>query len=190
MRNIFYAVVALVALGVPACTSDKHFEGSRPPNVTLPDVALVDDSGQPFAFSTLHGKGYALFFGYTHCPDTCPATLAKLERARVALPQTQRRKTTIVFVTVDPARDSPRQLHRYMALFGPGLIGVTGSPQALKMLYDRLGVWSVRLGRGPNYEMGHTSTIFFVDVDGRPRALHDLQDPVASLSHDFRELTP
>lgn len=184
---------ALLALGsglfIIGTAHHPHFLGSTPADVRLPEVTLVDDRGAPFMFSRLHATAYALFFGYTYCQDTCPMTLAKLERARMGLAPEHRRATTIVFVTVDPSRDTPARLHRYMALFGPGLVGVTGTRQALKTLCAALGVWSVRIGKGPNYEMGHTATVFFVDPWGRIRTIHDSQDSEQALAYDFGELT-
>lgn len=184
---------ALVALGFGLLTvrtpHQPNFLGPAPPNLELPEVALTDDRGAEFKFSQLHGTAYALSFGYTHCRDTCPMTLAKLERARMSLPPEKRLETTIVFVTVDPSRDTPVVLHRYMALFGPGLVGVTGTRPALKALYAALGVWSARIGAGTHYEMGHTASVFFVDPSGRVRTIDDGQDAPRDLLHDFNELT-
>jgi protein SCO1 len=183
----------LLPLGVGAliirAAPQHHFWGSTPPNVSLPEVTLIDDRGAPFTFSQLRAKAYALVFGYTNCRDTCPMTLAKLERARTSLARGKRPATTIVFVTVDPSRDTPARLHHYVALFGPGLVGVTGTRQALKTLYAALGVWSEKIGKEPNYEMGHTTTVFFVDPLGRIRTIHDWQDALRDLLHDFNELT-
>ena len=152
---------------------------------TIPGVALVDDRGKPFSLAQTAGTPYALFFGYTHCPDVCPTTLAKLARAKASVSASASR---IVFVTVDPSRDTPPVLHRYVALFGRGIIGVTGQPASLKTLYNALGIWSVRIGNGPNYEMGHTSTVFFVDGFGRVRSLRDWADPQTAFVDAFKEI--
>jgi protein SCO1 len=193
MKTASVVAVALLALGFGVfmlrTARQPHFLGFTPPNVRLPEVTLMDDRGAAFTFSQLYPKAYALFFGYTHCQDTCPMTLAKLERARISLTPERRRATTIVFVTVDPSRDTPARLHQYLALFGPGLVGVTGTRRALKTLYTALGVWSVRIGKGPNYDMGHTTTVFFVDPSGHIRTIHDWQDARGDLLHDFNELT-
>ncbi|MGB8910368.1 MAG: SCO family protein [Candidatus Cybelea sp.] len=194
MKTAFAVALAcaLLAFGlglfVIRMALQPHFLGSTPPNVRLPEVTLIDDGGAPFKFSQLHATAYALFFGYTHCQDTCPLTLAKLERARTSLTPEKRRATTIFFVTVDPTRDTPARLHRYMALFGPGLVGLTGGRQALKTLYAALGVGSARIGKGQNYEMGHTDAVFFVDPSGRIRTVHDWHDAQQDLTHDFTEL--
>lgn len=194
MKTVFAVALtcALLAFGfglyIMGTARQPHFLGSAPPNVRLPEVTLIDDGGAPFKFSQLHAAAYTLFFGFTHCQDTCPLTLAKLERARMSLAPEQRRATTIVFVTVDPSRDTPARLHRYMALFGPELVGLTGTRQALKTLYAALGVWSARIGKGQNYEMGHTDAVFFVDPLGRIRTVHDWHDAQQDLTHDLTEL--
>lgn len=158
-------------------------------SLRLPDASLTDDGGKPFTFSQLRGTPYALFFGYTHCPDTCPTTLAKLEHARQELSAQTRDTTKIVFVTVDPQRDTPATMHRYVSLFGTGVIGVTGPSAELQRVYDSLGVWAQRIGKGRDYEMGHTSSVFFVDAAGRFRSLHDWGDPPATFAASFKELT-
>jgi protein SCO1 len=177
----------LVALAVRTALQPR-LVGSAAPNLRLPDVPLVDDRNRPFTFAELRGTAYALFFGYTHCPDTCPITLAKLERARLSLPTEKQRATAIVFVTVDPSRDTPPRLHRYVTSFGPGLIGVTGTSHALQTLDAALDVWSVRIGKGPNYQMGHTDAVFFVDPSERIRTVHDWHDSQRDLVNDFNEL--
>jgi protein SCO1 len=183
-------VLVLLALGALATKAvlRPQLTGLAAPNVRLPDVLLIDDRGRPFTFAELRGTAYALFFGYTHCSDTCPVTLAKLERARLGLAVQQQRATAIVFVTVDPSRDTPARLHRYLTAFGPGLVGVTGTPQALKALGAALDVWSAQLGKGPKYQMGHTDAVFFVDPSGRVRTIHDWHDAQRDLTHDFSVL--
>ncbi len=196
LRTVRLAVVlacVILALGLALLVirtqRRPHFVGFAPPNVGLPDVALTDDRGERFRFSELNTKGYALVFGFTHCADTCPMTLAKLERVRMSLAPGERRNTAIVFVTVDPARDTPARLHEYIARFGSGLVGVTGTRQSLKTLSSALGIWSVRIGKAPNYEMGHTASVFFVDRSGRIRTIQGWQDAPRDFAHDFMELT-
>lgn len=184
------ALALLVLLGSIALIASQSRVSSveGPFTKEIPNVALVDDRGASFSFAQLRGTPYALFFGYTHCPDTCPITLAKLERAKASLPGNGSGKSRIVFVTVDPPRDTPRVLHRYVAQFGSGVIGVTGRPASLRQLYKALGIWSVRIGHGPNYEMGHTATIFFVDGSGRIRSLHDWAETPAEFAIAFEEM--
>jgi protein SCO1 len=105
-----------------------------------PDVELVDHTGSPFRLSDLRGEATLLFFGFTHCPDICPLTLDKLARARERLGRTAS-DLRIVLVTVDPERDDPATLARYVRHFGDGVIGTTGDAGALDRLYREYGVW-------------------------------------------------
>jgi protein SCO1/2 len=185
--TLLSVAVVILGVGVAVYLFLPHETGLAAKH--LPDVTLTDDRARPFTFAQLHGTEYALFFGYTHCPDTCPATLAKLERAREALDAAKRDTTAIVFVTVDPERDTPAVLHRYVGLFGSGVVGVTGSPAALNDVERSLGVWAARIGRGKEYEMGHTSTVFFIDGGGHIRSLHDYTDAPTALQQAFEELS-
>jgi len=105
-----------------------------------PDVELVDHTGSPFRLSDLRGEATLLFFGFTHCPDVCPLTLDKLARARERLGRTAS-DLRIVLVTVDPERDDPASLARYVRHFGDGVVGATGDVGALDRLYREYGVW-------------------------------------------------
>ena len=99
---------------------------------------LTDSKGLPFSSVKLAGKPFAIFFGFTHCPDVCPTTLARLARLRRQLGRGDD-SFAIVFVTVDPERDGPQEVGRYTALFGTPVIGLTGTPTA-----DRPGQKAVR----------------------------------------------
>lgn len=183
--------LGLLAVAVSGCglsLSGSHFSGQPAGSLKVPNVELVADDGRPFRFSELRGTAYMLFFGFTHCLDTCPLTLAKLERARESLPADEKRSAVVVFATVDPGRDKPAHLHAYLHRFGPGMVGVTGTNVALKTLDRGLGVWAQRLSNGPNYDMSHTTTIYFVDAGGSIRTLHDSQDSQRELNSDLAEL--
>lgn len=143
----------------------------------LPPFTLTDHHGQPFTLDRLAGKWTFLFFGYTYCPDVCPTTLAVLDAvdARLAEQPRYRANTQMVFVSVDPERDSPERLARYMPYFNESFIGVTGSPEQIKALADPLGVLYMRSpipGSTPNtYWIDHSTAILLVDPQARLHAL-------------------
>jgi protein SCO1/2 len=96
---------------------------SKPP---APDFTLTSDRGMPWTLSSQHGRELALFFGYTHCTDTCPDTLAKLTAAMHASASA---RGEVVFVTIDPDRDTPSVMHSYIRRFsGARIVGLTGTP--------------------------------------------------------------
>jgi len=169
--------LVLLALTLPAaCASGQR----------AADFTLVDDSGAPWQLSQQHGKALLLTFGYTHCADTCPATLAKLVQTARGL-GSRSQQLEIVFVTVDPRRDSPSALHRYVARFDrPGdgrLVALMGSVSQLAAVEKAYHVWSqampVRHGR---YEVAHGAAIFLIDGEQWLRGVQDDEDSQASLT--------
>jgi protein SCO1 len=162
------------------------------PPLNVPAFDLVDDHGRPFTVADLHGRWSLLFFGYTHCPDICPTTLKVLTRAQAALkdlPESQHPR--IVFVSVDPARDTPAVLAQYVAYFGSDIVGVTGDEAHLQALARPLGIAYQRdtPPRGTtDYTMAHSSSILYVDPLGRVRALASPPHTVKTIAGDFRKI--
>jgi protein SCO1/2 len=124
---------------------------------------LIDSGGQPFASSKLAGKPYAIFFGFTHCPDVCPTTLARLVKLRRQLGNEG--AFQIVFVTVDPERDGPKEVGNYADLFGSPIIGLTGSGSQIAQVKKDYGIFSEKVGTGDDYTIDHTATVLLFDGD-------------------------
>ena len=128
---------------------------------------LTGSDGQPFASSRLAGKPVAIFFGFTHCPDVCPMTLARLAKLRRQLGQGDD-GFQIVFITVDPARDKPADVGRYTALFATPVIGLTGSPADIDRVKKQYGVYSEQTPLpGGDYGVSHTAAVFLIGRDGQ-----------------------
>ena len=118
--------------------------------------------------SLLAGKWSAVYFGYTFCPDVCPTTLAALAQAQAALgPRAARFQ--VIFITVDPARDTPAQLKRYLASpsFPKGVVGLTGTAAQVKAAAAAYHVYYARHGSGVDYSVDHTSIVYLMDPKGR-----------------------
>lgn len=129
---------------------------------------LVDSKGQPFASTRLAGRPYAIFFGFTHCPDVCPTTLARLVKLRRQSGGDQ--SFQIVFVTVDPERDGPAEVGAYADLFGAPIIGLTGSAAQIAQVKKQFGIFSEKVGTGDTYTVDHTATVLLFDRNGRFQA--------------------
>nr|WP_283938569.1 SCO family protein [Sphingomonas alba] len=129
---------------------------------------LVDSKGQPFASSKLAGKPYAIFFGFTHCPDVCPTTLARLVKLRREVGSEG--AFQIVFVTVDPERDGPKEVGNYADLFGAPVIGLTGSTAQIALVKKEYGIFSQKVGTGDDYTIDHTATVLLFDKDQKFQA--------------------
>jgi protein SCO1/2 len=168
------AAVALV-LACAAAVLVRVFLWSGP---AAPDFTLTDQDGRPYRLSAHRGHAIALFFGYAHCPDVCPTTLAALARAKRKLGAAGT-SFDVVLVTVDPARDDPATLKRYVRLFDPAFAGLTGTEAQLDPVYAAYHVYhQVASGKGGanGYVVMHSSAVQFISPDGRLRGIGDWSD--------------
>jgi protein SCO1/2 len=128
---------------------------------------LTGSDGKPFASTSLAGKPYVIFFGFTHCPDVCPTTLARLVKLRQQL-KVGERPFEILFVSVDPDRDGPAEVGKYAELFGSPIIGLTGSPAQIDQVKKQFGIFSQKVpDQVGGYSVDHTSTVLLFDRNGK-----------------------
>ena len=129
--------------------------------------AMTDAEGRPVDQRLLQGKWSAVFFGYTYCPDVCPATLTTLAAAQTRLGDRGRDLQT-VFVSVDPERDTPAQLKSYLAspAFPKPVVGLTGTAEQLAAIAKAYKVYYAKNGDGPGYLMDHNSAIYLMNPKG------------------------
>ncbi len=154
----------------------------------VPAFRLVDHSGTPVDESVFVGQWDLVFFGFTNCPDVCPITLGVLAAARREMAadgmQTLPR---IVLVSVDPDRDTPDSLARYLDSFGDGTLGITGEESELRKLTDGLGIFFDK--REPNedgyYVVDHSAAVLLIDPDGRFHALFGTPHAIENFVHDL-----
>lgn len=139
----------------------------------IADFSLVDDDGQPFSLERLKGQWSLLFFGFTHCPDVCPSALYDLAQVRKTLARNDPEKTNnlqVLFVSVDPERDTPRQLNQYVNYFDPEFIGVTGPEAQLAPLTLQLGIAYRIEDHEPGsqqYNVDHSASILLMNPNGQ-----------------------
>ena len=144
----------------------------------------LSENGKPVTAEAFRGKVVALYFGYTHCPDICPTTVANLTQMveNVHSPDIR-----ILFVTVDPDRDTDAVLGDYAKAFSPEVVGLRGSANQLADLARRYRV-AYTVTKGPPYEVMHSNAVFFFDRDGRARLVTtDTNDP-AAMADDVKRL--
>ena len=132
----------------------------------IPPFELVDHEGQPFTLDQLKGKWTVVFFGFTSCPDICPATLATLSQWYKKLDPEVRAQTQVAMLTVDPARDTPAKLASYMNHFDQDFIGITGEFLPIKTLTDQLNVAFNRVVTGDDYTVDHSSHLVLINPYG------------------------
>ena len=153
---------------------------------TLQDAA----SGAAVTAATFRDRVVMLYFGYTHCPDVCPTTLAKLAAAVRELAPAERHRVRILFVTVDPARDTLAVLRPYAAAFGPEVVGLRGTKAQIDRLAERYRVtysFGKPDARG-NYDVTHSSAVFIFGPQGRSAAVVEPADGVPAIRATLRTL--
>jgi len=139
----------------------------------IADFSLVDDEGRPFSLENLQGHWSVLFFGFTHCPDVCPSALYDLAQIRKSLAQDHpesARDLQVLFVSVDPERDTPEKLNQYVDYFDPSFIGVTGPEAQLAPLTLQLGIAYRIEDHEPGsqqYTVDHSASFLLMNPDGK-----------------------
>lgn len=127
---------------------------------------LTDPAGKPVSNETLKGKPFAIFFGFTRCPDVCPTTLNRMAALRKAL-GSDGRKFNIVFVSVDPGHDKPADIGQYVALFGTPITGLTGTDAQIAQVVKAYHVFYEKVPQpGGDYTIDHTATVFLMGRQG------------------------
>lgn len=191
MMSLFKFAFSLLLLAtLLSCKQPVHWNAGDVAGA-MPDLAftLTGPDGEPVVADELRGKPVLLFFGFTNCPHVCPTTLARLAVLMKKLgPQAQ--DLQVVFVTVDPDRDTPEAMKNYTAAFGPWLLGLSGPAEELKRLRESYGVYAAMDSSDSkgNYNVMHTSVVFAFDKNGKVRLLlSDLDDTDAVIA-DLQQL--
>ncbi len=150
--------------------------------------ALTDHTGKPRTLADFRGKVVVVFFGYTHCPDVCPTTMVELKQVMQALGP-DAAKVQVIFITLDPERDTQQVLSQYVPAFDPSFLGLYGDPATtLKTAKDFKVFYEKRAGTSPgSYTIDHTAASFAFDTQGRLR-LYVKHDQIATLADDIRTL--
>jgi len=166
-------LASLVMLG--GCFGDDENWNGKDISGLMPELAfeLTGTSGDTVTAKQTDGNIRLLFFGFTSCPDICPATLQKLSRAVKDLPTELRKDTQIVFVSVDPQRDTPERIDSYVSFFSDRAIGLTGEEPALRELSKR---YRTTFGYDEpdaegNYNVSHSGAVYVFDREGKARLL-------------------
>ena len=160
------------------------------PYPTAPDFSLTRANGETFRLSEQKDKVTLLFFGYTSCPDVCPTTMADLKRALDSLSSKNLKQVQVVFVTVDPKRDTPERVQEYADHFNPEFIGLSGSEDELAKVWNEYGIYRLEVPgvSAAGYSVDHTARITMIDKDGTMRVSFGFDTPVEDFIHDIQLL--
>jgi protein SCO1/2 len=171
------AGLALADCGRPA--GDRGAATSSGEALVGGPFQLVDQDGRTADQTILKGKWSAVFFGYTYCPDVCPTTMQALAGAESQLGD-KARNLQVVFISIDPERDTPAQLKTYLSTpaFPKGAIGLTGTPAQVAAAAKAYRVYYQKEGQGEGYSMAHSSIVYLMNPDGKfVTALTESQTP-------------
>ena len=192
MRTALAAALLAALLLVGGC-GKKDSPQFQATDITGADFArsleLTGHDGKPRALADFQGKVVVVFFGFVHCPDVCPTTLARFASVMKALgPDAER--VQVLLVSVDPDRDTPDVLARYVTAFNPSFLGLTGEPAAIARTAKEFRViYQKQAGQTPDtYTVDHSSGVYVFDPKGRVRLFVSGAQDASVLEHDIRLL--
>lgn len=189
---ISFLVIGIAALGVYLFTPAAGFRGTvyAEPYPPAPEIALTRGNGNSFRLSELRGNIVLLFFGYTSCPDVCPTTMAQMKSALEKVGEDKAQQVKVVFVTVDPQRDTPERVQEYVNHFNSEFIGLSGTESELQKAWNGYGVFRqiVEGTSAAGYLVDHTARVTLIDQDGNLRVSYGFETPVDDIVHDLKLL--
>jgi len=181
-------VLSLLLAASVAQAAPELKSGVFSPARVAPGIAQKAADGSDFRLSRLRGKVVVLEFGFTHCQAICPASLSLLTQARQKL-GAHADRLQVVFISVDPERDTPARLKTYLAQFDKSFIGLTGTPEQMAAIRKDYGISATKVPTGPDsYQVGHSSYLYFIDRKGMLRALMPFGRPADEIVHDVNLL--
>jgi protein SCO1/2 len=196
VAGVLAVVVLIAAVGIYLVVQSREkpahefTSGFYPPPHPATDLALTDQNGQPFTLADHRGKVILLYFGYTYCPDYCPTTLADFQQVRANLGE-QASDVEVVFVSVDPGRDTPARMKEYLAFFDPTFIGVTGTEDQLRPIERD---YFVQVSEDPatpgssSYLVSHSTSLYAIDQEGNLRLTWPYGTSTDDITTDVRYL--
>jgi protein SCO1/2 len=180
-RSVFIAILALAVGALVAFGYSRVMPQATGQATVGGPFQLVDMNAKPATETVLKGKWTFVFFGFTHCPDICPTTLALLGDVQDQLGK-QGHETSVVFISLDPMRDTPAVLKTYLSSPGlpKNLMGLTGTPEQVAAAAKAYRVYYQKAGSGDDYMIDHSSVIYLMAPDGRLSAILSPDEAIAS----------
>jgi protein SCO1 len=187
-RLLLLVPSALLAAGLVGIGAWREGHSGSEPDIGGP-FRLIAGDGHGVTEQSLLGKASLVYFGYTHCPDACPTALQDMASAMDKLSAPERKQVQVVFITVDPERDTPDVMRSYVGAFGPGVEGLTGSPGAIAQAAREYRVYYARHEeKGRDYSMDHSNIIYLMNKDGRFVRIFTAQDTPDEVASELRKL--
>jgi protein SCO1/2 len=184
------AILALAGCGVSAENGGREYRGAALAQaIPRPSFTLTDTHGQPFDFRAKTDDTVTLlFFGYLNCPDVCPVHMTNIAAVMRGLPFDVTRKMRVVFITTDPARDTPEKLQAWLGNFDPSFIGLRGTPEQVKAIESSVNV-APSVAAVPDssgsYEVGHAAQVIAFTPDDSAHVVYPFGTRQADWVHDL-----
>ena len=192
MRLLFALVLAVALLGCgQGAETALQFKGSDITGAEFGrQLALTDHNGRRVTLDTFRGKLVVLFFGYTHCPDVCPTTLSDMAQAFKLMGPEAAGNVQVLFVSVDPERDTPEILKAYVPYFHPSFLGLCGTPEEVAKAAKEFKVmYRKHVEPGAlDYLVDHSAGSYVLDTQGRLRLYLPFAHPPQDIAHDLAAL--
>ncbi|SCK13959.1 SCO family protein [Vogesella sp. LIG4] len=190
-RLLTWLAALLLAVTLAACSPGEKltFKGT---DLTGADFGkpftLTGQDGKPHSLADYKGKAVVLFFGYTHCPDVCPTTMLEYQQVMKQLGK-DADQVQVLFISVDPERDTPQVLAGYLPFFDKRFMGLTGEPELVKSVAAQYKVVAQKQPTaGGGYSVDHSAGSYVFDRNGQLRVYMPYNTPVADIAHDLQQL--
>ena len=193
-KLVLMAVAVLLVLAAVVAWETTR----EPPREPLPintrmggPFEMLDQHGETFTHEQLAGKVVLMFFGFTHCPDICPATVARMTQLYKDLEASgEAQDVQLVFVTFDPERDTPEHLREYLTWFHEDIVGLTGTDEQVAEIARQYSVVYMPVGedRQGGTQFAHSDFIYLIDREGRVRKLYPVEAELEEIINDLRTL--
>jgi protein SCO1/2 len=195
MRKLLCSLLLTAAILLGGCGGDPYTFRGTAYNPVIPAPALegIQAGNTPFKLADLPEKVKLVFFGYTFCPDVCPLTLANIKSVYEQLLPYQQKDVAAVFISVDPERDTPELLAKYVDSFNPAFYGVQVPPDKLEAVEQEYNVFAEKAPVAADqsvagYLVNHTAVVFLIDKDDKLRAIYPSDAPAADILADVQHL--
>lgn len=187
-----FLLLLTIGMAVLLFAKPASFRGTAygEPYPAAPEIVLTRSGGSSFRLSEMRGDVVLLFFGYTSCPDVCPTTMAELKLALAELREADVAHVKVLFVTVDPERDTPERVQEYVDHFNKTFIGLSGTQAELEKIWQAYGVYrEVMPGTSASgYTVDHTARVTVIDAQGNLRISFGFDTPTEDIVHDLKLL--
>ena len=186
--NKFFIILLLISTLLSCSDNNLIFNGSNLTEAKLDsNFELTSHKGEKKTTKDFKGKVVAIFFGFTNCPDICPTTMIELKNIKSQLGKNSN-QLEVLFISLDPERDTQEVLRKYMPSFNSSFIGLTGTIENIKKITQQFKVYRKKVKQGDSYTIDHSSGIYLLDKNGKIRVRHPYGSKIKLIVEDIKKL--